>query len=236
MTAEMMIQRTPEWYRNRLGHITGSNIGKLMVSGRKKDEMFGKTAMSYIHEVAGERLLDPDMVADDERFAEWLERSHPMTRPMRWGVEQEPVARDLVSIRKSFNVAECGSYRDESGAFWSSPDGVVMSAEGDKVVIAVEIKTVGVKAALEYAQMQEPEDLKEINSDYYWQMMAEIAATGAEIGFFCVYCPDLEVDCRLQVLTVLPDEQAIASLRMRAVAANREIERIINRKLFVCNR
>lgn len=49
------LQGSLEWHRARLGHWTGSAIGKLMVSGRKKDEVFGDTAKSYIFKVLAER-------------------------------------------------------------------------------------------------------------------------------------------------------------------------------------
>ena len=39
------IQRDLGWFRVRLGSITGSKVGDLMKSGRKKEQVFGDTAL-----------------------------------------------------------------------------------------------------------------------------------------------------------------------------------------------
>ena len=41
-------QRDLGWFRVRLGSITGSKVGDLMKSGKKKEQVFGDTALSYI--------------------------------------------------------------------------------------------------------------------------------------------------------------------------------------------
>lgn len=64
----MEAQHTLEWYRKRLGKITGSRVGDLMKTSRKKDEMFGDTAKSYIYQLAAERDMNPAIVEDDELF------------------------------------------------------------------------------------------------------------------------------------------------------------------------
>lgn len=61
----MIEQRTKEWKIQRLGYFTGSRIADLMVSGRGKGELFGKTAMSYIYSVASERNLRDAVMSDD---------------------------------------------------------------------------------------------------------------------------------------------------------------------------
>ena len=39
-------QHSLDWYRARLGKFTGSQVGRLMKSGRGKDEYFGKDALA----------------------------------------------------------------------------------------------------------------------------------------------------------------------------------------------
>ena len=63
-------QRDLGWFRVRLGSITGSKVGDLMKSGKKKEQVFGDTALSYIYQVAAERMLNPVFVDDDELFAD----------------------------------------------------------------------------------------------------------------------------------------------------------------------
>lgn len=60
MITDNVEQRSLTWFRNRVGHITGSKVADLMKSGRKKDEVFSDTAKSYLYQIAGERLFNPD--------------------------------------------------------------------------------------------------------------------------------------------------------------------------------
>ena len=46
----MDAQHTLGWFRARCGHITGSNVGLLMKSGRT--ETFSETGKSYLYQVA----------------------------------------------------------------------------------------------------------------------------------------------------------------------------------------
>ena len=50
----MEAQHTIEWYRKRLGCITGSECGVLMKSGR--NDRFSDAAKTYIYQIAGERF------------------------------------------------------------------------------------------------------------------------------------------------------------------------------------
>ena len=82
-------QRTADWHRARLGHFTGSQIVKLMGTGRKKDDVFSATAISYIFQVASERLLSEKVVEDDEMFWLYLEQVSHTNRAMQWGIDNE---------------------------------------------------------------------------------------------------------------------------------------------------
>ncbi len=50
----MEAQHSLEWYRKRLGKVTGSRVGDLMKPGKKKEDLFGDTAKSYIYQLAAE--------------------------------------------------------------------------------------------------------------------------------------------------------------------------------------
>ena len=94
------IQRDLGWFRVRLGSITGSKVGDLMKSGRKKEQVFGDTALSYIYQVAAERMLNPVFVDDDELFADYVEQMQVTSKAIRWGQEQEDNAKDLLLRKK----------------------------------------------------------------------------------------------------------------------------------------
>ena len=79
MNSNNPTQRTLDWQRIRLGNFTGSQIGDLFVKGRKKDEMFGQTALKYIYRIAYERLLSPDIVNDDMMLQYYIDNTNPST-------------------------------------------------------------------------------------------------------------------------------------------------------------
>ena len=59
-------QHSLSWFRQRIGKISGSNVGLLMKSSR--NGIFSDTAKSYIFQVAAERAMNPEIVNDDIAF------------------------------------------------------------------------------------------------------------------------------------------------------------------------
>ena len=53
-------EKTPisreDWHRQRLGKLTCSRFDDMMVSGRGKDDKFGKACMTYVYEKVAELL------------------------------------------------------------------------------------------------------------------------------------------------------------------------------------
>lgn len=88
-------QRTIEWYRERLGLVTGSKVGVLMKSGRSKDKAFSDTAKTYINQLAGERALNPEIVNDDEMLKYYIDQTTSQSKAMRFGTEQEENAQSV---------------------------------------------------------------------------------------------------------------------------------------------
>lgn len=101
-------QRTLEWYRARLGYITGSQVGSLMKSGRTKDKVFSDTALTYLYQLAGERSLNPEIVKDDNMFTFYLEQTTSQSKAMRFGTEQEENARAMYVTITGREVKEVG--------------------------------------------------------------------------------------------------------------------------------
>ena len=90
-------QRTLDWYRVRLGNITGSMVGVLMKEGR--NDTFSETAKAYLYQLAAERSMNPAIVNDDELFEMYLYQVDVTTKAMRFGTEQEGKA-ELEAIRE----------------------------------------------------------------------------------------------------------------------------------------
>lgn len=217
-----MEQRTFDWYRARLGQFNASTIGDLMVKGRGKDEVFGKTALAVIGQVAYERLLNPLVVEDDDMFGTYLEQTDITSRAMRWGIENEPVARDLYSSTMGTEVVETGSMRHPDLPMLSaSPDGLV----GDDGL--VEIKCVGSASFMRYLEVVDADTLKAIEPKYYWQVQAQMAVTNRQWCDFVVYNPFVVEP--LHVARIDRNDADIATLLERVVLADELVESIIDK-------
>ena len=208
------LQGSLEWHRARLGHWTGSAIGKLMVSGRKKDEVFGDTAKSYIFKILAERSLSEKVVEDDEMFALYVEQTGIFNKAVQWGHDNEEEARRLYAELNKVEITEVSSVEHLDIALYAaSPDGCVLST--DKVI---EIKCPNPDTAVRYRYLiKDAESLKKVNSDYYWQVMAEMDCTGATACDFIVYCPFLAEP--MYIVTIPRNGEAIATIHERIAEA-----------------
>ena len=85
-------QRTEEWHEQRMGKFTASRFGDLMTNSRKKDEVLGATAVSYIYEKAAELLTG--------------ERKEIFGTALDWGNEYEPICKAYYSELKGVTIEE----------------------------------------------------------------------------------------------------------------------------------
>lgn len=218
-------QRDLGWFRKRLGHFTGSKIGDLMKSGKKKEQVFGDTALSYIYQVAAERMLNPVFVDDDELFSDYVEQMQITSKAIRWGQEQEDNAKDLL-LRKNpgWELAEVSSCRhDTIPYFAASPDAIIYDRE--KMMVA-EIKCPNPNTYVKYAtDIKDGETLKAAKPEYYYQMQSEMACTNAESGVFVAYCPWLTYP--IHIVPIARDEETIKAIEERVIKANEIVEEII---------
>lgn len=227
MIDTMVEQRTDEWKKMRLGFFNGSEVGNLMGSGRKKDEVFGQTAKSYIYKVAGERHLSDETLNDEmvwNKF-DWL--TNISNRAMDFGTETEPMAKATYEEVTGNRVEETTTTRHPSVKwFAASPDGLVEEF-GRKGV--VEIKCPSYAKHEEYRQrFNAGETLKDINAIYYWQVQAEMMVTGTAFCDFVVYCPFIKNDPSKDISPIIikriqADDAAQAELKMRIELANQMI-------------
>ena len=219
-------QRSIDWFRARLGHFTGSNIVKLMGGGRKKDDIFSATAISYIYQVASERMLADGVVNDDDALCEYIEQVSHTNRAMQFGIDNEDKARTLYELMTGNRVTELSSVEHAKVEnYAASPDGVV-----EKSDICVEIKCPKPETAVRYmANISDGETLKDVMPDYYWQVQAEMDCTGASGCDFVVYCPFLEKP--MHIVRVERNDEAILQIHERIALAEKYIsENIIKNK------
>ena len=226
MIIDNVEQRSLDWFRCRIGCVTGSKIGDLMKSGKKKEQIFGETAMSYIYKVAAERMINPVFIEDDDLFGQYVESQQIYSKAIVWGQEQEDNAKDLL-MRKNpkWELADVSSCKhDTIPHFAASPDAIVYDR---KKLMVVEIKCPQPSTFAKYlVQIKDNESLKNTEPNYYYQMMAEMACTGAESGIFVAYCPWLINP--IHIVPIERDNETIKAIEERVIKANEIVEQIIN--------
>lgn len=211
-------QRTLDWYRERLGKITGSCVGDLMGKGRGAE--FTKTGLSYLNSVAAERMMPDLIVSDDDLFSQYVDEVDISNKAMRIGTEREAEARDLYMEVKRLNVIETGSIKSSNlEGFASSPDGLVIEESG-AIEGTIEIKCPKPSTYFEYqTSIQDAESLLKVNPDYYWQCISHMEVTDAQWCDFIVFCPYNKVP--LHIVRINRDEEAVKKLRERVTTANK---------------
>lgn len=249
-----VIQRSLDWYRQRLGHITGSMVGVLMKPGR--NDVFSDTAKSYLYQVAAERCMNPDIINDDELFEEYIRQVDVTTKSMRFGTEQEGNARYLYSRIIGREIEEVGSCAHPSIPYFaSSPDGYIdYDFTGEKVVL--EIKCPNQSTYMKYLSevreipcipfsgtlVNKPDKmtdkdkivmcanglLLQVKPEYFYQCMAHIMCTGADYCVFITYCPFQKPP--IHIVRIYPEQVVINEMEKRILLANEMINNIINRK------
>ena len=94
-------QRNDDWYIARKGMLTASEIVNILTKGRGKDEVFGKTALSYLNDKIAERFMDNEM------YVYYMNDVKKSTPAMRWGTEYEDTAREQYELHKGVKVMDC---------------------------------------------------------------------------------------------------------------------------------
>lgn len=123
--------------------MTGSKIADIMKSGRKKDEVFSETAKTYLYQVAGERLFNPDFLNDDDIFQDYIDQVSVNTKAMQWGSDREGAAKSLF-MQMNFpegEITELSSCKhDTIPYFAASPDGAIYYGRDGEDLKIIEVK------------------------------------------------------------------------------------------------
>ena len=201
------LQRTPEWYESRRGKITASEVADILVKGRAKDEVFGKTAISYLNGKVAERFMEPDMFL---YYTEDVKKSAPA---MRWGNEYESTAREQYELATGKKVMDCPftELKGYEGYVGGSPDGRLSTL--DRII---EIKCpYGITNHIEHCKWNKPEDLAKGNPQYYAQVQLNMEITGTKLCDFISYSPLYRKGLDLHILDVPFDDEFVTNLMER---------------------
>ncbi len=231
MIVDNIEQRSLEWYRTRFGSITGSKVGDLMKTGRKKEDVWSDTAKSYMYQIAGERLFNTEFLNDDDVFQDYIDQTSINTKAMQWGQDQEAAAINLFSTLNApeFEIAGVSSCTHNTiPHFAASPDGIVYDRNSTDMKI-LEVKCPNINTYMKYRDLiHDAASLKEVESKYYWQMMAEMSCTDAVGGFFVTYCPWLSKP--IHWAAIERNNEDIKLMEERVLLANQFIDNLISNK------
>lgn len=231
------LQRTARWYLDRKGKITASEIYLLlsnhkeevplteeeqrrfreehprakMPESKKVDMPFSQQTYSYLEGKVAEIFMT------DENFLDYVEESNYPTKAMRWGIELESEARTVYSAEMDAEVIETGFLPYEAFPMYAggSPDGIKRTENG-----IIEIKCPFNPAIhLKHYLMHTPNDLKELNLQYYAQCQFNMLNTGTEFCDFISYDPRLTYETQMSILRIPADEEMQKELAVRVELA-----------------
>jgi len=181
-------QGSAEWLEARKGRITGSRFKD--ARDRLKSGAPSKACIAYAMDVARERCGGKA----PEKF---------QNAAMRFGTEQEPLARQAYEEATGNLVEEVGFIVDEEGHFGLSPDGLI-SDDG-----VLEIKTMVSSDTLFTAVADG--DI----SEYIDQCNGYLWLLGRKWVDLCLWAPDLAI---LKIIRITRDETAIEALESDLMA------------------
>ncbi len=218
-------QRTTDWLKARLGKITSSNVYFVMKSNKRNPnpETFNDTAKGYLYKVAAERNLRQQVIDDEVQFEEYMMRVDISTRDIRWGQENEDIARKVYEKIFKREVAQAGFIlHDTIDNYGDSPDGIVLDDNG-KPVGALEIKCPKPETFIRYkATIHNAEELKEEKPEYYWQCQSHCECNNLQWCDF-VFFDKMQKNGFVCVRIDRNDED-IALMKSRIVLANEFID------------
>lgn len=192
------LQRTDDWFNDRLGKVTASCVAKVMA--KLKSGAPGADRQNYKAQLVTERLTGKPT----ESF---------QNAAMLRGIELEPQARAMYSFATGHDVTEIGFVGhpviEMAGA---SPDGLCGSTG------LVEIKCCGAARHIEVLTGDNPEDR------YIKQIQFQMACTGRDWCDLAYFNPDLPEEMQLKVLRIERDAAAIEEMESEIVAFLAEVD------------
>lgn len=217
----MIEQNSTQWLKDRLGCFNGSAIGDLMSSGRKKDDLFGQTALTYIYSIASERDLLKAYLEDDYLWEMYQSQVSFSNKYTDWGHEQESFAVEEYEKVTNRSCEETERVlHPQIPNYAASPDRFAYDGE-ERIV--VEIKCPVPKTYMKYRnEIKDNETLKSVEPKYFYQIQAELHVSGCKYADFVCFCPFLKHP--LHIVRITADEEVQKEIEHRIS----EAEKIIN--------
>lgn len=210
-----MFEAVEIWKEERLGKFTSSEIYKLLQSGKKKDEYFGQGALTYIMETVAQVITG--------------EAPEVSSKAIEWGYAHEYDAILEYENRMGVKVEYYGSgapkfvpYNEVSGG---SPDGEV----GTHLLIEAKCPYNSGNHT-KFLMMEDQEELKAANFDYFCQVQMNLLCTKRELAHFLSYDPRvIDHKLRLAILEVKRDEEIIREISERILRATEIVKEMLSK-------
>ena len=205
-------QRTPEWFKAKLGRFSASGAGVVVPGSRG--------AYSSKREDSKNKIVD--QIIDPEKCLAEILKEELKRKPdsIQWGIDNEPKAFQAYEIASGNLVDEVGIFLDPTNErICASPDGVLFS--GDAII---EIKCpysagyhkefINMKAA--GIPVDDPAFLEKVKtlgtagkSGYYNQMQLQMNCTETDRCDFVTFDPRLHEDEQLMIIPIQRNQEDI---------------------------
>ena len=221
------LQRTSEWFNDRLFRFTSSELDKLLSEPKSKASKdageLSESSKEYVYDKISEYITNGTI----------LDYRELNTKEVKWGEQYEDEARTVYECVTGNQVDLCGfiPYNDYFGG---SPDGLV----GSDGMIEIKCPYEG-RIFVKYLLLEKPDDLKKLKRVYYTQIQGNLLATGRKWCDFVAYDPRVQnKDLAINILRIDRDDSYIAECVEQLEKANnymntvkkRLINKIINGK------
>jgi predicted phage-related endonuclease len=186
----------------QLGKISGSRFKAMMTSGRKKDQVFGATALTLAKRIAFERA------------GYILEEDNYVSAAMQWGIDHEDEAIQALEEAELLDVhsQQVWQQHPDFENVGVTPDGLI----GEDAVL--EVKCPNTDNHIDNILFGSQIEL------YKYQLQGSLWVTGRKRCYFVSYDPRVKV--RLAVHQVERDDDLIAEMQGRYLHFEAEIKKI----------
>lgn len=194
----MIIQGSPEWFAQRLGHVTASRMSDVLAKGKSGEAV---TRQKYRMQIIAERVSG--QVADSFNNA-----------AMQWGTDHEPLARIRYEADTGYFVDEAEfCFHPTIKWLGASPDGIISGVSG-----LIEIKCPNTQTHLGYRLDNKPP------AAYINQMQCQMWVTGATYCDFVSYDPRVPEHLQLFVSRLRRDDDLIAKMETEVIKFLGEVD------------
>lgn len=210
----MSDQRSDEWFAERAGRITASQMHTVMLprdrapfkSGPRKGQPKPalKELSDYAFQLAAERLTGKP-------------RKQVKAAALQWGRDVEPAAVAAYQAETGAIVTECGFVRHPSYDFiGASPDFLVDDDGGGEV------------KSPESSEVHLETLLNGLPEEHIEQIQGGLWVTGRQYWDFVSYHPDFPPHLRLYIQRIPRDDSFIAKLESACLAMEADVQAILN--------